>query len=340
MVSMEKYLELGGLGFTMRVALEMTFGSMSIVAMKPHKGYTMLGFIRNNIISTWSRKMHLTNLSNTDVITSLTFCLKNSIDAYVVGHPVVMPRNVYLFIAPVTLNRCPESGSTEVRWLANGRGYFWSFHPSGSNPLSTRVCNILELPNYRICVDPGEPYLFLDYQHEAVKYVQEIQGFDPLTQDYARARGLPLVEMISPLEKFHLNVLDSAEEDQEALDAWSDAEETLRIISDSESLYEEASSQLQTILFPIPSAEQKLNGTTPEVLGDSDIGNFEGDSSFKGDSDDSALQALGLNSSLGSALVVGCKPSSWLHAYLIQGNVKSWTGFVPNVFIWVGINKE
>ncbi|THU79029.1 hypothetical protein K435DRAFT_698808 [Dendrothele bispora CBS 962.96] len=111
-----------------------------------------------------------------------------------------MPRNVYLFIAPVTLNRCPESGSTEVRWLTNGRDhYFWSFDPSGSMPLSRRVCNILGLPRYRTSIS-SRTYNLFDYQYEAAKYLQEIQGFDPLTQDYARARGLPLLEMFSPLE--------------------------------------------------------------------------------------------------------------------------------------------
>ncbi|THU93703.1 hypothetical protein K435DRAFT_779727 [Dendrothele bispora CBS 962.96] len=61
MISMEKYLVLGGLGFTMRVFLERSSGYVSIVALKPHKGYTMLGFIRKNITATWSTKMDLTN---------------------------------------------------------------------------------------------------------------------------------------------------------------------------------------------------------------------------------------------------------------------------------------
>ncbi|THU75410.1 hypothetical protein K435DRAFT_618520, partial [Dendrothele bispora CBS 962.96] len=87
------------------------------------------------------------------------------------------------------LNRCPESGSTEVTWLASGRcHYFWSFDPSGSTSLSRRVCNVLGLPSYRTCVIPVVPYVH-DYQHEAAKYIQEIQGFDPLTQDFARACG-------------------------------------------------------------------------------------------------------------------------------------------------------
>ncbi|THU81140.1 hypothetical protein K435DRAFT_624600, partial [Dendrothele bispora CBS 962.96] len=103
---------------------------------------------------------------------------------------------VYLFIAPVTLDRCPESGSTEVRWLTNRSDhYFWSFDPSGSTPLSRRACNILELPNYTTHVVLTGSYLS-NYHHEAAKYLQEIQGFDPLTQDFTQAYGLPLVEML------------------------------------------------------------------------------------------------------------------------------------------------
>ncbi|THU85793.1 hypothetical protein K435DRAFT_783166 [Dendrothele bispora CBS 962.96] len=250
-----------------------------------------------------------------DLITELTFHLKDSMESCVVGHPVVMPRNVYLFIAPVTLNRCPESSSTEVRWLTNGRDhYFWSFDPSGSTPLSRRVCDILGLPSYRSNI------------YEAAKYLQEIQGFDPLTQDYAQACGLPLVEMLTPLEHFYPNVLDLTEEDQETLDVWSDAEETLSDMSDSGSVYENASSQLQTIPFPIPSAEQELSGSTPDISDDSNQRSCEGDFSLNEESDDSASQALGLNPSLGSALIAGCKPSSWLHAYLIQGDIELWTG--------------
>ncbi|THU96377.1 hypothetical protein K435DRAFT_858591 [Dendrothele bispora CBS 962.96] len=95
-------------------------------------------------------------------------------------------------------------------------------------------------------------------------------------------------------------------------------------MSDSESVYEEASSQLHTILFLIPSAEQKLNWTTPEISDDSDLRSFEGDFSFKEESDDSALQAPGLNPSSRSALTSRCKPSSWLSPYLIQENITSW----------------
>ncbi|THU85788.1 hypothetical protein K435DRAFT_868925 [Dendrothele bispora CBS 962.96] len=320
---MENYLELGGLGFTMRVTLERNFGFVLIAALSPQKGYGMLGFIRNNTVSMWSKEMHLTNL------------LQDRIDNRVVGHPVVMPRNVYLFIAPVTLNRCPESGSTGVRWLANQKNhYFWSFDPSGTTPLSRRICDILGFPKYRTSISPILHKSF-DYQYAAARYLQEIQGFDPLTQDYARFHGLPLVEVFSPLEHFRRNVVDSAEEDQEVLDMWSDAEETLSNVSDSETVYADASSQLQTIPFPIPSTEQRLNWITPKFSGDLDLRNFEGDCSFNEESDESASQTSGLLPYFGSALTTGCKLSSWLRAYLIQGDVESWTGDRnQNNFCW------
>ncbi|THU99251.1 hypothetical protein K435DRAFT_964510 [Dendrothele bispora CBS 962.96] len=267
-----------------------------------------------------------------DLITGLTFQLKNSMDTCLVRHPVVMPKNVYLFIAPVTLNRRPESGSTEVRWLTNGRDhYFLSFDPSGSTPLSRRISDILGLPNYRTDVEL-EGSISFNYQHKAAKYLQEIQGFDPLTQDYARARGLPLFEWLSSLEHFHPNVIDLTEEGQEVWDVWS---ETSSNMSDSESVYGDAGSQLQSFQFPIPSPKQELNGTTPDISDDSDLGNFEEDFSLDEESDDSASHAFGLNSSSESALTKGCKPSSWLRAYLIQEDVESWTGERDrNEFCW------
>ncbi|THU78693.1 hypothetical protein K435DRAFT_811340 [Dendrothele bispora CBS 962.96] len=258
---------------------------------------------------------------------------------------------------------CPESGSTEARWLTNGRDhYFWSFDPSGSIPLSRGACNTLGLPKYRTSISSMVHNLF-DYQYEAAEYLQEIQRFDPLTQDYTRACGLPLFEMFSPLEHFHLN--DLTEEDQGALDAWSDAKETLSNMSDSESVYKGASSQLQTIPFPIPSAEQRLNWTTPEILEDPDLECFEGDVSLNEESDDLVSRAfgIGIDHSLGLALITGCRPSLWLDAYLIEENITSWmdfvgdlkpasrtlvlkgytpfVGFVPTVSIWmIDVNKQ
>ncbi|THU85598.1 hypothetical protein K435DRAFT_869105 [Dendrothele bispora CBS 962.96] len=208
-----------------------------------------------------------------------------------------LDRNVFLFIAPVTLNRCPESGSTEVRWLTNGRDhYFWSFDPSGSTPLSRRTCNNLGLPKYKTSISSMVHNLF-DYQYAAAKYLQEIQGFDPLTQDFAQTHGLPLVEILSPSKHFHPNVVNLTEEDQEELYTWYDAEETLSDKSDSESVYEEASSQIQN---------------------DSDLGSFEGDFYLDEESDDSASKAFGLNLFSGSVSDTGCKPSSWLDAYTFR----------------------
>ncbi|THU88855.1 hypothetical protein K435DRAFT_803201 [Dendrothele bispora CBS 962.96] len=111
-------------------------------------------------------------------------------------------------------------------------------------------------------------------------------------------------------------VVDLIEEDKGALNAWSDAKEMLSNISDSdsESVYKGASSQLQTIPFPISSAKQRLNWTTPAILDESDLGGFEGD------------------------FVGGLIPAS--QTLVIKGYTP-FVGFVPTVSIWmINVNKQ
>ncbi|THV00079.1 hypothetical protein K435DRAFT_794425 [Dendrothele bispora CBS 962.96] len=159
-------------------------------------------------------------------------------------------------------------------------GKKFRFHVNCSHEATQRICNAwfyqkqyyLNVVNKDALGRFGKQISFLEKdwcpesgstEYAAAKYLQEIQGFDPLTQDFARTHGLPLIEILSPSKHFHPNVVNLTEEDQEELYTWYDAEETLSDKSDPESVYEEASSQIQTTPFPTHSAEQELNWTTP-----------------------------------------------------------------------------
>ncbi|THU81790.1 hypothetical protein K435DRAFT_767091 [Dendrothele bispora CBS 962.96] len=111
-------------------------------------------------------------------------------------HPNIIPKNIFLFIAPVSLNQCPESGSTEVSWGEHGENqYFWSFDPDGSTQISQRVCHLIGLPRYKVEIMSLQ--LFSpNYQFQAIQQVQKFFGYDPSTQDFAKACGLPLIEVI------------------------------------------------------------------------------------------------------------------------------------------------
>ncbi|THU85144.1 hypothetical protein K435DRAFT_869579 [Dendrothele bispora CBS 962.96] len=71
-------------------------------------------------------------------------------------------------------------------------------------------------------------------------------------------------------------------------------------------------------------AEQKLNWTASKTLNELNqgVGTFY----LNEESDNPASQAFVINPSLGSAFTTGCKPSSWLNAYLIQEDITFWKG--------------
>ncbi|THU93755.1 hypothetical protein K435DRAFT_617683, partial [Dendrothele bispora CBS 962.96] len=92
------------------------------------------------------------------------------------------------------LDQCPESGSTKVSWGEHEENhYFWSFDPDGSTQISQRICDLIGLPKYRVEINPWE-LSCPDYHFQAIQQVQKFLGYDPSTQDFAKACGLPLIE--------------------------------------------------------------------------------------------------------------------------------------------------
>ncbi|THU89577.1 hypothetical protein K435DRAFT_284734 [Dendrothele bispora CBS 962.96] len=124
----------------------------------------------------------------------------NPEDMNMVIHPNIIPRDIFLFIAPVSLKRCQESGSTTVNWVEHRENlYYWSFDPDGFTRISEKVCNLIGLPKYKTILHPV-PVQYHDYQFQAIQSIQEFMGYDPLSSDFAQACGLPLLETISPSE--------------------------------------------------------------------------------------------------------------------------------------------
>ncbi|THU81678.1 hypothetical protein K435DRAFT_469818 [Dendrothele bispora CBS 962.96] len=158
-------------------------------------------------------------------------------------HPNIIPKNIYMFIAPVSLNQCPESGSTEVSWGEHGENhYFWSFDPDGSTQISQRVCDLIGLPKYKVEIH-SLPWFSHNYQFRAIQQVQKFFGYDPLTQDFAKICGLPLIEVIPQSEdpgRFH-------DQSIEELDNWHIVHDNLDdgSSSDSESIHDNTSAQSQ-----------------------------------------------------------------------------------------------
>ncbi|THU82559.1 hypothetical protein K435DRAFT_933080 [Dendrothele bispora CBS 962.96] len=190
-------------------------------------------------------------------------------------HPNIIPKNTFLFIAPVSLNQCPESGSAEVSWGEHEEKYYWSLDPDGSTQISQRVCDLIGLPQYTVEISAVAFYSF-NYQFQAIQQVQKFFGYDPLTQDFAKACGLPLIEVISLSE----NPEKSHDQSIEELHNWNIVHNILDegSSSDSESIHENTSAQSEGIWFPMPWLRQEMNLTVAEILSYQDLDASELDS--------------------------------------------------------------
>ncbi|THV00134.1 hypothetical protein K435DRAFT_794371 [Dendrothele bispora CBS 962.96] len=229
----------------------------------------------------------------------------------VVLHPNIIPENIFMFIAPVGLNQCPESGSTEVSWGEHGENhYFWSFDPDGSTQISQRVCDLIGLPKYKLEATPLVLHCF-DYQFQAIRQVQKFFGYDPSTQDFAKACGLPLIE-ITPLSKD-----PDADQSIEELDNWHMVHDNLDEVSnlDSGSIHDDTISQPQRIWFPMPQLRQEMNLTVSEILSYQDLDLSELDSGSD-DWSDLGSETSKLDSS-SDVSIQYLEPSPWLEGYLI-----------------------
>ncbi|THV00144.1 hypothetical protein K435DRAFT_466209 [Dendrothele bispora CBS 962.96] len=228
-------------------------------------------------------------------------------------HPNIIPQNIFMFIAPVSLIQFPESGSTEVSWGEHEENYyFWSFDLDGSTQISQRVCDLIGLPKYKVEIRPWA-FSCLDYQSQAIQQVQKFFGYDPSTQDFAKACGLPLIEVISLSE----DPGKSHDQSIEELDNWhivhDNPDEALS--SDSESTHDDTSAKPQGIWFPIPRFQQEMNLTVSEVPSYQDLDGSEQDSCSEDWSDlGSETSQFG---SLSNVSIQYLEPSTWLEGYLI-----------------------
>ncbi|THV00148.1 hypothetical protein K435DRAFT_466252 [Dendrothele bispora CBS 962.96] len=228
-------------------------------------------------------------------------------------HPNIIPKNIYMFISPVSLDQCPESGSTQVSWEEHGENrYFWSFDPDGSTQISWRVCNFIGLPKYKVEIRSWALYCS-NYQFQAIQQVQKFLGYDPSTQYFAKACGLPLIEVIS-LSK---DPGKSHDQSIEGLDNWHIVLDNLDEVSSSnvELIHDNTSAQSQRIWFPMPQLRPKMNLTVSEILSYQDLDVSEQDSCSEDWSD------LGSETSkfdsLSDVSIQYLEPSPWLEGYLI-----------------------
>ncbi|THV04335.1 hypothetical protein K435DRAFT_835440 [Dendrothele bispora CBS 962.96] len=228
-----------------------------------------------------------------------------------------------LFLDMVNQDLCLESGSTKVSWGEYAENYyFWSYDPVGSSQISQRVCDLIGLPKYKMEIySLGSSYF--SYQFQAIQQVQKLFGYDPLTQDFAEACGLPLIEVVPHSE--------DPGNSQEELDSWHIIHGDLDEVSssDSESIHNDTSAQPQEIWFPMPRLRQEMNLTVSELLNYQDLDASEQESCSQGWSD------LGSETSKFDSPpeipIQYFEPTPWLEGYLIgnDGLSKSCRGVRP-----------
>ncbi|THU87397.1 hypothetical protein K435DRAFT_842539 [Dendrothele bispora CBS 962.96] len=108
--------------------------------------------------------------------------------------------DISLNIAPITLSQPDGDHSVDIDWGDRGRDIcYWSLEPYGR--LSRRLCKTLGLPELTGSIGLGRNCAFepRDFHCEAAAYLQSFKDFDPCTQEFAKAHGLPLLEIISPV---------------------------------------------------------------------------------------------------------------------------------------------
>ncbi|THU96203.1 hypothetical protein K435DRAFT_858800 [Dendrothele bispora CBS 962.96] len=106
---------------------------------------------------------------------------------------------ISLNIAPITLSQPDGHHSVDIDWGDRGRDiYYWSLEPYGR--LSRRFCETLGLPELTgfITLWPSYNFDLRSFQFEAAAHFQSFEGFDPCTQEFAKAHRLPLLKIISP----------------------------------------------------------------------------------------------------------------------------------------------
>ncbi|THU98654.1 hypothetical protein K435DRAFT_942804 [Dendrothele bispora CBS 962.96] len=149
---------------------------------------------------------------------------------------------------------------------------------------------------------------------QAIQQVQKFFGYEPSTQDFAEACGLPLIEVVPYSEdpgKPH------ADQYIEELDNWHIIHGDLDEVpsSDSESMHDGTSAQSQEIWFPIPRVRQEMNLTVAEILGYQDLDVSELDSCSE-DWNDFGSETSKFDSP-SDLPIQYLEPSPWLEGYLI-----------------------
>ncbi|THV00141.1 hypothetical protein K435DRAFT_794375 [Dendrothele bispora CBS 962.96] len=161
------------------------------------------------------------NLEHYGVTTEVEISLMPDVGT-VVLHPNIIPKNIFMFIAPI----------------------------------SQRICDLIGLPKYQVKIFPSETFCF-NYQFQAIQQVQRFLGYDMLTQDFAEVHGLPLIEVTPHSEDLNKPHDQSIEELDNRHIVHDKLDEVLS--SDSESVPDDTGVQSQEIWFPLPRLRQELN---------------------------------------------------------------------------------
>ncbi|KAK7047406.1 hypothetical protein VNI00_006637 [Paramarasmius palmivorus] len=139
---------------------------------------------------------------------------------------------LYLFIRPIP--RPSDPAYIWTRWMG-GQKYFWSFDPCSEEPMSQESCKALGIPDFTCTIQIWHD-LWDHIAYEAVEKLQEQNGLNARTADFARALGLPILDVaaaecdqIWELENSTLLSAPSTDADSEANDS-SDSDTDEEII--------------------------------------------------------------------------------------------------------------
>ncbi|THU92233.1 hypothetical protein K435DRAFT_780326, partial [Dendrothele bispora CBS 962.96] len=106
-----------------------------------------------------------------------------------------LSRPLYLFVAPMELRESLSEMLSE--WQRQGI-YYWSFDLTGKRRLRRDTAEkFYNIPWLEPRISMQARGSWAEFYYDAARRVQELEGFDPCTTDYARGHGYPIVEVFS-----------------------------------------------------------------------------------------------------------------------------------------------
>ncbi|KAF9269891.1 hypothetical protein L218DRAFT_830409, partial [Marasmius fiardii PR-910] len=100
----------------------------------------------------------------------------------------------YLFMHPFL--HFKDSIPVLLSWASSRNLYYWSTDPNGHSMMTEKDCLVHGLPRYVTKFQTEMKTWSLHHDYHYMQILQEAEGFDPSTTDYAHSLGQPILKIV------------------------------------------------------------------------------------------------------------------------------------------------